>query len=52
MTEPRQIYVGSLSRRDRRWGRPHRRAPLLSRLLAVAVSAAVLGATLVPNLRF
>jgi hypothetical protein len=46
MNEPRQIYIGTLTRRDASWGRARRRwvpAWILAALVALAVLGALLG---------
>jgi hypothetical protein len=49
---PRQIYVGSLSRKERSWGRGRRRAgPRLAGSTAFVV-AVILAAAVLPSLRF
>jgi hypothetical protein len=54
MTEPRQIYVGSLSRRHRSWGRARRRrlppAWALVTLAALAAIGALMGPVVLPAL--
>jgi hypothetical protein len=54
VTEPRQIYVGSLSRRHRSWGRTRRRwVPplwLLVTLAALAAIGALMGPVVLPAL--
>ncbi|MDQ6915860.1 MAG: hypothetical protein M3155_08630 [Actinomycetota bacterium] len=54
MTEPRQIYVGSLSRRHRSWGRARRRRLpptwALVTLAAFGVIAGLMGPVVLPAL--
>ncbi len=50
MPQPRHIYASSLTRRQRRWGRPRRRElPWLSVVVAATAAVAV-GAELVRGL--
>jgi hypothetical protein len=50
MNAPRQIYVGSLSRREASWGRARRRFPLGWALIALAVLGALVGPVILPAL--
>jgi hypothetical protein len=53
MNEPRQIYIGTLSRREASWGRARRRwAPawLIAALIALALLGALLGPVVLPAL--
>jgi hypothetical protein len=54
MSAPRQIYVGSLSRREASWGRSRRRFPpgwmLVTLLAVVAVAGALAGPVILPGL--
>ena len=49
MNEPRQIYVGSLTRREASWGRTRRRS-FPAWLLVVLIVLALLGALMGPVL--
>jgi Mn2+/Fe2+ NRAMP family transporter len=53
MNAPRQIYVGSLSRREASWGRARRRfwpSWALAALIALAVVGALIGPVILPAL--
>jgi hypothetical protein len=49
MSPPPQIYVGSLSRRERSWGRARRRAG--SRLAGTTLTALLVAAVVLSSLR-
>jgi len=53
MNEPRQIYIGTLTRREASWGRARRRwvpAWVVVALVALAVLGALLGPVVLPAL--
>jgi hypothetical protein len=53
LNEPRQIYVGSLTRREASWGRARRRwvpAWILAAVVALALLGALLGPVVLPAL--
>jgi hypothetical protein len=53
MNEPRQIYVGTLTRREASWGRARRRGLrgwALAALIALVLLGALLGPVVLPAL--